>query len=157
MHEVLNDAFAGPAWHGPALAPSLRGITEAEAAWRPARGRHNIWEVVVHAAYWKHIVRQRLTGARDRFPLRGRNWFARPDPTAKASSRRSWRDDLELLRIEHDALAAAVKGIAPNARAKIVHARQTAEENVNGIAMHDVYHAGQIQLIKTLARRRGGR
>lgn len=146
MVDILNEAFAGPAWHGPALRSAVRGMTAAQAAWRPARDRHNAWEVVVHAAYWKHIVRQRLTGERDRFPLAGRNWFVRP------GAERAWADDLDLLEAEHDRLLEAVKGLRPRALARMVHAGQTAEQNIRGIAAHDVYHAGQIRLLKALVR-----
>src|SRR5205807_1876418 len=69
--EVLLDAidlaFDHRAWHGPNLRGSIRGVTSREAAWRPGSGRHNIWELVVHAAYWKYAARRRLRG--DRFKL----------------------------------------------------------------------------------------
>ncbi len=121
-------------------------MTEAQAAWRPARGRHNIWEVLVHAAYWKHIVRQRLTGRRERFPFAGRNWFVRPHGD------RRWDEDVRLAREEHDALIEVVSGLDERALRRRVHQGQTAEANIRGIAMHDVYHAGQIQLLKALSR-----
>lgn len=143
--ESLAEAFTGPAWHGPSLRSSLRGVTDELASWRPAAGRHNIWEIVVHAAYWKHIVRQRLTGGRDRFPLRGRNWFARP------GGGRSWSDDRALLDAEHQRLLAAVARLDRRDLGRTVHAGQSAEANIRGIAAHDVYHAAQVQLIKALA------
>src|SRR5215467_5821723 len=76
---MIDEAYAGPAWHGPCLRGALRGVTAEEAAWRPASGRHNIWEVAVHTAYWKYAVRRRLTAEkRGGFAEKGSNWFTRP-------------------------------------------------------------------------------
>ena len=55
--DLLDEGFDRPAWHGPTLLGSLRGVTEARAARRPGRGRHNIWEIAVHAAYWSTLSR----------------------------------------------------------------------------------------------------
>ena len=153
----LHEAFRGPAWHGPALLPTLRGVDEALAAWRPSAGRHSIREIVVHAAWWKHTVRRRITGDRDAtFPYRGRNWFTLPPGEDSAGFERSWRDDVRLLGAEHEALAASVAKLPARAATRIVHAGQTAAFNIRGAGAHDIYHAGQIQLIKALRQRRQG-
>ena len=146
MTAYLDEAFAGPSWHGPALYTALRGVTPKQAAWRPGRGRHSIWELVVHAAYWKHVVRQRLSGRRaGRFPLRGTNWFVRP------SGDRTWHDDVRLLAEEHERLREVVKRLPARSMTRIVgHGRDTAAYTIRGIAAHDLYHAGQIQLLKRL-------
>jgi hypothetical protein len=144
--EQLEEAFRGPSWHGPTLLGSLRGVTAARAAWRPAPGRHNIWEVVVHAAYWKHIARRRLTGdRRGRFALKGSNWFRRP------SDGRTWEDDVKLLTEEHERLRGALRAL-PRRRLKaiVAHGRDTGAYTIRGVAAHDLYHAGQIQLLKRL-------
>jgi len=139
----MEDSYRTKAWHGTNLRGSLRGVSAAEAAWRPAAGRHNIWEIVVHAAYWKYAVRRRLTGAkRGSFPLSGRNWITRP--VRDGSSQ--WQDDLHLLKMEHEALMAVIR-ILKNSRAPGV------ERLLYGIAAHDAYHTGQIQLLKRLQRR----
>jgi DinB family protein len=144
---LLDEAFRGPAWHGPALFASIRGVDADQASWRPAPGRHNIWEVVVHAAYWKAIVIRRLTGTRSRqFSLKGTNWFARPD------SGREWRDDVRLLTDVHEELRGVIAQVDPAALARPVHGKNhTAEYTIRGIAAHDLYHAGQIQLLKALS------
>jgi uncharacterized damage-inducible protein DinB len=147
--QILDEAYEKQAWHGPNLRGSIRGLELERAAWRPAQGRHNIWEIVVHAAYWKYAVRRRLRGEkRGSFPLKGSNWFVRPEtPTESA-----WRADVALLDEMHRALREAVAGLAPGdlvrkpPTSKVTNARLIA-----GIAAHDVYHAGQIQLLKRLA------
>src|SRR5262245_16848377 len=127
----LDEAFRGPAWHGPSLLQSIKGVTEREALRRPGRGRHNIAELVVHAAYWKYAVRRRLTKTREPFALPGKNFFARTAPGR-------WRQDVKLLKDEHARLCAAVAKLPETARRKRVHGRQTAWFNIRGVGAHDV-------------------
>ena len=146
---VLDRAYDRRSWHGPNLRGALRGVTLAEAAWRPAPGRHNVWEVLVHAAYWKYVVRRRLLGEkRGSFPLAGSDWFARPEAATAAA----WRSDLELLAGTHRALRAAVAGLKPRALRRAAGGGTSPLDLVAGAAAHDVYHAGQIQLLKRLQR-----
>src|SRR6186713_2334536 len=87
---IIDQAYDHRSWHGTNLRGSIRGLSPQQAAWRPGASRHNIWEIVVHAAYWKYAVWRRLTGAgRGSFPLKGSNWFARPEITSRAA----WRSD----------------------------------------------------------------
>ena len=87
---MIDEAFDGRAWHGPTLRRAVAGVTPAQAAWRPAPGRHSILEVALHAAYWKHEVRRRITGGpRGDFPIEGRNWFA--------ADGQSWPDTVRFL------------------------------------------------------------
>jgi len=64
---LIDEAFDKTSWHGPNLRGSIRGVDAGLAAWRPAPGRHNIWELTLHAAYWKYAVRRRLTGEGQQF------------------------------------------------------------------------------------------
>src|SRR3972149_6893245 len=59
---ALDEAFERQAWHGPNLLGTLRRVNAAQAAWRPGPGRHNIWEIALHTAYWKNAASRRLTG-----------------------------------------------------------------------------------------------
>ena len=82
---MVDEGFEGKAWHGPTLRGSLRGVTARQAAWRPAPRRHNIWELTVHAAYWKHTVRRRLAASSRRHsPARSSRDMAQ---TARSRSR----------------------------------------------------------------------
>src|SRR5438874_523546 len=68
----LDEAFDRKSWHGTNLRGSVRGVAVKEALWRPGPGRHNIWELMLHAAYWKYVVRRRITGEkRGSFLLKG--------------------------------------------------------------------------------------
>jgi hypothetical protein len=148
--EVLDRGYNRRSWHGTNLRGSIRGLTAAQAAWRPGRGRHNIWEIVVHAAYWKYAVWRRLSGEpRGSFPLKGSNWFPRD-----LGSEEAWKEDIALLDRTHRALRAAIEGL-PARKLSQRAAGQTVSsfELIAGIAAHDLYHAGQIQLIKRLGTR----
>lgn len=78
---LLDEGFDRKAWHGPNLLGSLRGLSAEQALRRPAPGRHNVWEIAVHCAYWKSIVRRRLDPTRRRSASRAARATGRPSPT----------------------------------------------------------------------------
>ncbi len=146
--DLLDEAYEKKTWHGPNLRGSIRGLSIKQAAWRQSPKRHNIWEVVVHAAYWKYIVRRRLLGEKKgSFPLKGSNWFKRPE----SFSEKAWNQDIELLVHMHRNLCSAVANLSL-ADLKKTPAGSTVSNKamIYGAAFHDVYHAGQIQLLKRM-------
>jgi DinB superfamily len=146
--EVFDQAYTAPSWHGTPLKGTLRGVTAREALWRPGPGRHCIWELVVHTAYWKYIVRRRLL--RDpnvSFPRDGANWPALPEKTDAAA----WKRDRALLEEQHRLLRKAIAGLRPaQLDRRGWRSKWRIKAEIYGIASHDLYHAGQIQLIKKL-------
>ena len=147
---LIDEAYDRKSWHGTNLRGSIRGMTVGEASWRPSKGRHNIREIVVHAAYWKYTVRRRILGEkRGSFALTGSNWFARPASGGAAS----WEEDVELLGTEHRAMRGAIAALPPDLLfRKAAGSKVTNDYLIRGIAAHDLYHAGQIQLLKRLQR-----
>jgi hypothetical protein len=143
--------FSGKAWQGATLWGSLRGVTPEVALWRPGKDRRCIWDHVLHAAYWKYAARRRLAPHLDApFPRSPSNWPGRSDGPAA----RAWRADLAVLKGEHALLMAALGSVEPGT----LHRVPPGGRNVTrfaliiGIAAHDAYHTGQIQLLKRLAR-----
>jgi len=151
---LIDQGFDHASWHGPNLSGSIRGVTARQASQRPGPNRHNIWEQVVHAAYWKYVVRRRLTGEkRGSFPVKGSNWFVRP---LKGMGEREWKADVALLMEVHRTMRDVIANLEPARLNKPLSAKArklTPFRLISGIAMHDVYHAGQIGLIKRLIRR----
>jgi uncharacterized damage-inducible protein DinB len=146
----LDHAFGGRGWHGTTLTGALRGVSPARALWRPQRNRHSIWELALHAAYWKYAVRCRVTGERPPggFARTPSNWPAVP---ARADAKQ-WRADLRLLTQMHADLRAAVATLPPGRlRARSPAGTWSYADMIVGVAAHDVYHTGQIQYIKRLA------
>lgn len=134
----LDAAYVRKGWHGPTLRGALRGLSPEQVLWRPKEGRHNVWELAMHCAYWKYAVRRRLTGEkRGSFPVKGSNWFESPEAA-------DFRDVMRILDDEHRQLRAAIEAASERSldakRSRLIY----------GIAAHDLYHAGQIQLIKRL-------
>src|SRR5262245_31517997 len=147
--QLIDQGFDKKAWHGPNLRGAIRRVEVEEAAWRPGPGRRNIWEIVVHAAYWKYTVRRRLLGEkRGSFALKGSNWFERPGPDGDPD----WAADLALLDETHRGLRASVAALDPAELPRTPPGcKHTYARLIAGAALHDVYHAGQIQLLKRLA------
>lgn len=146
----MDQAFDRKSWHGTNLRGALRGLTAQDVTWRPQPQRHNIWEITLHAAYWKYTVRRRLLGEkRGSFPLKGSNWFERP--IAGQADESQWKADVALLVSTHVSLRNAVAHLKPKDLTRTVDGSATSILSlVTGIAAHDLYHAGQIQLLKRL-------
>ncbi len=145
---TLDESYEKKAWHGPNLKGSIRGLSPEQAAWRPDPLRHSITEQVVHAAYWKYAVRRRLRGdERGSFPLKGSNWF----PVAGPISAEEWKSHTALLDSEHRLLRLAILEFPAERLFDLAQGGKfTNLAIISGIAAHDVYHAGQIQLLKRL-------
>jgi uncharacterized damage-inducible protein DinB len=155
---LLVHAIQPPAgragWHGgPTPVGALRGVGAEEAWWRPAPRRKSIWTLALHIAYWKYAVRRLLEGSeRGGFPRKPSNWPLPPDsPDAER-----WAEDVALLKAEHERLLQAAAAITPVqlGRRPPSSRRWTYGDLIVGIALHDAYHTGQIQLGKRLYRER---
>jgi DinB superfamily len=147
---LIDQAFDHQSWHGTNLRGSIRGLNVADAAWRPAPDRHSIWEIVVHAAYWKYTVRRRLLAeAKGSFPLKGSNWF--PRPTKGKAAAEEWKSDVKLLVEVHRSMRESVSRLTDTDLPNRPQGSKVSNLTlITGIASHDLYHAGQIQLLKRL-------
>ena len=136
--EALRNAFDQRSWHGATLLGSIRSV-RATTASRAIGRRRTIWQQVLHTAYWKHVVCNKLAGT-TRFPRRGSNWPAIPaDPTEAA-----WRADVTLLKQTHARLVDLVATLPDD---RLVEDDKT-RWLIHGAAAHDLYHAGQIKLLR---------
>jgi uncharacterized damage-inducible protein DinB len=149
--DQLEREHSGEPWHGQALGDILSGITHQRAAARPLAGGHTIWEIVLHLTAWKNEVRNRLGGAPAGTPPEG-DW---PSPPASPQAD-DWRDALAALDEAHHALVAVVARI-PDAqlfeptndpRVGGSESPDTYFQLVQGVLQHDVYHSGQIALLR---------
>lgn len=153
--DALARAHDGAPWHGPSRAEILRDVTAAEAAWRPAAGAHSIWEIVLHMRSWTREVLRRAAGGIPGEPEDG-DWPAVPTPADDAA----WRTTLESLEASHAALRAFVESMDDATRAARVKDRPwdppgqaiTQRAMIRSLAEHDVYHSGQLAMLKRLAR-----
>ena len=134
----LRTAFDSQSWHGANLMSALRGVHATAAAKRFGR-RKTIWEQTLHAAYWKHVILNKLAGTTP-FPRRGSDWPRMPETRDEAA----WRADVALLRGEQLKLIEVVETM-PAARFE-----EKTIWLIQGAAAHDLYHAGQIKLLREL-------
>ncbi len=156
---MLSGAFAGKGWQGPTLSGSLRGLSAREALARPIKGRKCIWEQVLHATYWKHaVLRAMSAAARPSLDLSPANWPRVPkaEKVSPAELARLWKADRARLARVHADLLAEVEGLS----SADIWRRSTPDRRFDrafylaGIAAHDAYHTGQINLLKRMLRAR---
>lgn len=146
---ITEEAYSRATWNGTNLRASLRTVSAPEASWKPRHGRRSIAEIVLHCAYWKYVLRRRLLGLKRRsFELKGSNWF----PVRSKLDAGQWAEHLALLHREHLSLCRAILETGQKPRYGSASGRDLACR-IFGVAMHDAYHTGQIQLIKKLYRR----
>lgn len=146
--EIFDQAYTAPSWHGTPLKGTLRGLNGRAALWRPGPKRHCIWDLALHTAYWKCMVRRRLVRDPDiAFPRNGANWPALPDRPNDAA----WNRDRKLLDEQHGLLRRAIAALTPAELGRRGwHSHWPVKAEIYGIASHDLYHAGQIQMLKRL-------
>jgi len=158
LEEAIRHFHPAPGiklWHGgPTVLGALRGVSPGVAAWKPYPDRHSIWALALHVAYWNYAVRRRLLDEeKGGFPRSPANWPQVPrKPTADA-----WADDRRLVRHSHDLLLQAMQGFDSDRLDDHAGGEgdTTFADLITGIVLHDAYHAGQIQMLKRLARSRG--
>jgi uncharacterized damage-inducible protein DinB len=139
------------AWHGTPLRQILAEVDEIQASWRPFEGVQTIWELVLHMTAWKNEVRRRLGGAPAGVPPEG-DW---PHPPASPEAQ-AWRQAVGALEDAQRALVEAVLRVPPSmllAPTSDPRDRETGQGVshyilLHGIVQHDVYHSGQIALLR---------
>ena len=146
--DQLLRAFDGEAWHGDSLFEILKGVTAAQAAARPIAGAHTIWELVLHIAAWDGAVLRRLGGV-DVEVSDAENFPPVPD-----TSEAAWRRALAEVRRVHEELLSAVSAFPDSRLGDRVPGKEPAHYTfyymLHGVAQHELYHAGQIALLKKM-------
>ncbi len=149
--DQLERSFRGDPWFGSSVTGVLAGVSAAVAAGHPIAGAHSIWELVLHMTGWKQEVRSRLEGGLAGEPVPG-DWPAQPQqPTESA-----WREAVAGMTAAHVALVGSVRGASPGAldaavrdeRSRPLGTGLTQWQTLHGIIQHDVYHLGQISLLR---------
>jgi uncharacterized damage-inducible protein DinB len=144
--DQLKRAFEGDAWHGPAVLEVLQGVNARAAAAKPIASAHSIWEIVLHIAAWDGAIRRRMEG--QALQLSPEQDF----PSVKDTSDSAWRSALETLKQRH---AELIQGVLAMPEYRL--ASQVPGKNydfyhmLHGAVQHELYHAGQIALLKKSA------
>jgi uncharacterized damage-inducible protein DinB len=150
--DQLKRAYEGQAWHGPSLLEALSGVTAAQAIAQPIPNGHSIWQLVLHIAAWMDAVRERIENGPVAEPTDG-DW-----PPIADVSEAGWQATLALLATRQQALLSVIE----NATDEQLHRRLGAAHdpvsasgysmyyNLHGVIQHNLYHVGQIVLLKKL-------
>jgi uncharacterized damage-inducible protein DinB len=146
--DQLRRAFAGDAWHGDSVFEILHGVTAAQAAARPIKSAHTIWELVLHIATWDNAALQRLDGVAAE-PSDAQNFPVVTDATETA-----WRKALADVQSVHEQLVKAVSVLPDSQLDELVPGKEGAHYTfyymLHGVVQHELYHAGQIALLKKM-------
>ncbi len=146
--DQLRRVFYGGAWHGDSLFEILNGVTAGRAAARPVANAHTIWELVPHIAAWDGAARRRMTGVAVKLSAK-KNF-----PPITDTSEEAWEKTLEQVRRVHDELIDAVEKFPIKSLDKQVPGKTGTHYNfyymLHGVAQHELYHAGQIALLKKM-------
>jgi uncharacterized damage-inducible protein DinB len=146
--DQLRRAFGGEAWHGDSVFEILKGVTAAQAAARPIARAHTIWELVLHVAAWDGAVLRRLGGVA--VTLSDAENF----PPVTNTSDAAWRKALAEVRRVHETLVEAVSVLPDSRLDEIVPGKEGAHYTfyymLHGVVQHELYHAGQIALLKKM-------
>ena len=144
INSQLKRAQEGEAWHGPSLRELLEGVTAEQAAARPIPNAHCIWELVTHVIAWEQIARRRLEGEAPTEIPDEINF-----PPVIDESETAWQATLQSLEASNRSLRESIKKI-DDARLE-ENATGVSYSNyflLHGVIQHDLYHAGQIALLK---------
>lgn len=143
IRDQLQRAFAGEAWHGPAVFEVLENVTASQAAARPIAGAHSIWELVLHIKAWTDACRRRLGG--DRAELADEENF----PAINDTSDEAWENTLASLRESHQRLSEAIAAVDETRLDEpILEGMPSVYITLHGAVQHCLYHTGQIAVLK---------
>jgi uncharacterized damage-inducible protein DinB len=141
--DQLSRAFCGNAWHGPALLELLDDVDAVTATSKPIPKVHSIWELVLHVAVWDRAALRRLSGEKWQ-PTGLANFPPVTSPTAA-----QWRKAVAATKRTHDTLVKTVATLPDSRlRDRVPGKRYDFYHMLQGIAQHELYHAGQIAILK---------
>jgi uncharacterized damage-inducible protein DinB len=146
LADQIRRAFDGDAWHGDSVVELLQGVNAKMAAAHPIKNAHSIWELVLHIAAWDGAVKKRTGGTA--IQLSGEQNF----PLVKDTSEAAWHKAIEDAKQAHSELVKAVAAFPDSRLQEQVPGKTESYYNFfymfSGIVQHELYHAGQIALLK---------
>lgn len=146
LFSLFKSIEVGEPWHGPALKDILQGISAEQAASRPIPNGHNIWELVLHMMSWRDYAWRKLNGEDDyHLDEESRNNW----PPVTDTSEESWNRLISLFDQMSQLLYNSLREITDSKLKTIVPGKDYSFYFLlNGLIQHDIYHSGQISLLK---------
>jgi uncharacterized damage-inducible protein DinB len=138
--KLLTSTFEKNAWHGPSVKQVLGEIT-SEQAQKKLGHTHSIIELVAHMTSWRIYVIKKLEGESNYEVKEAMNFPIATD----------WTKTLDDLYLSQLHLVDSLKNFPSSRLSDIVPQSSnsyTFYTLLHGIIHHDLYHIGQIALIK---------
>ncbi len=146
MKLTFDGDETGEARFGPALMFLLKDIDSSRANHRPLADGHTIWEIVLHIIAWKRYTATRLRDQRS--DMNEEIDWPKPADTSEAA----WQKTLQELRdIQAELISASATLKDNQLDTPVAGGRVPRYLVLQGIMQHDIYHAGQIGLLKKAA------
>jgi uncharacterized damage-inducible protein DinB len=149
LADQIRRAFEGNAWHGDSVLELLAGVNAKTAAAKPIKNAHSIWEILLHIAAWDDVICRRIGGAA--VTLTDEQNF----PPVNDVTEAAWSHAIESSKKTHNELIKAVAAFPDSRLAEQVPGKSQSYHNFfymfSGIVQHELYHAGQIALLKKAA------
>jgi len=147
IYKNMSATYDGQPWHGDNLLSLLSGITAEKAATRPERLSHSIAEIVCHMTAWRYFVIEKIKGnAEYEVWDTELNWRK-----IVAMNETEWKTIQDDLLKSQTQLLQHIEQIPESIMSTIVDGRKyNFRLMLQGIVQHDIYHSGQISMIKKL-------
>jgi uncharacterized damage-inducible protein DinB len=147
ISDQFQRSFDGKAWHGPTVLALLEGVSAAQAATRPVASAHSIWELVQHIDAWERACIRRLKGD-PAYLTDEEDW-----PAVTDTSETAWTRTKGHLVDTHRELLEAIGNLKDADLDRPIIDDPTAPYasiyvTLHGGVQHDLYHAGQIAILK---------
>jgi uncharacterized damage-inducible protein DinB len=142
--EQMRAAFEGAAWHGPAVLELLRDVPADMAAAKSITGAHSIWALVLHLSATQAVLLRRVRGE-DAGLSDADFWTDVPEETEE-----NWAAAVDRLTRQERELRAAIAAFPEDKLDEklMPSGTSSAYANFHGHVQHNLYHAGQIALLK---------
>jgi uncharacterized damage-inducible protein DinB len=146
LADQIRRAFEGEAWHGDSLLEILAGVNAKTAAARPIPNAHTIWELLLHIQVWDDASIRRAGGTA--VQPTGEKDF----PPVRDTREAAWQQTLASVKKTHEELVRTVAAFPDSRLQERVPGKSQDYYNFyylfSGIVQHELYHAGQIALLK---------
>ena len=143
LRDQIETTFKGDSWHGPNLVKTLEGIDYTQAMQRPLGERHSIWELTDHISFWMEEVWKSVRDHADLNPDKKKDW------AEMGASAEEWKQSVNRLEAAVNmTLDALAEWSDEDLYKQVPGTEYTFKQMLHGMVHHNLYHAGQINLLK---------
>ncbi len=143
--DLFERTFDGDAWHGPSVMKVLQNFPLEQMNARIGDG-HSVIELVEHMTAWRQFAIHRLQGDKTYEVTELENFRPREN-----AGEEDWQKAIEALEQSQKQLLELLKDFPANELSALVDGRSYPfYVLLHGLIHHDLYHLGQIVLLKRL-------